>query len=244
MIARLGDKEIVRAYQGENVIYPTPIRDGLVLWYDFKGKKNTDAIKNIAEDLSGNGNNGELQNFGYTEGSGYNQGLEFDGIDDRVNTNLVFDISDKEAFTLSASVKNKDNDLGAINILGTAYYQFLLYQTGTNVSFTAWNQAGGNVVHVSVPLFTSEPKWHSVAVTYQNNMCVLYIDGKLRRSAVSTGIPFIKRQDFLYVGYGYRFDYGNAYYDGEIGSVHIYDKALTDEEIQYNYQIEKARWGL
>lgn len=244
MIAKLGDKDIVRAYQGENVIYPTPIRDGLVLWYDFKGKKNTDAIKNIAEDLSGNGNHGELQNFGYMEGSGYNQGLEFDGIDDRVNTNLVFDISDKEAFTLSASVKNKDNDLGPIDILGTENYQFLLFQTGTNVRFIAWDQVGNAVVSVSVPLFTSEPKWHSVAVTYQNNMCALYIDGKLRSSKNTTGIPFIKQQDFLYVGHGYRFNSGNAYYDGEIGSVHIYDKALTDEEIQYNYQIEKARWGL
>ena len=244
MTLTLGEKEIVRAYQGEDIVYPTPIRDGLVLWYDFKGKKNTDAIKNIAEDLSGNGNHGELENFGYTEGSGYNQGLEFDGIDDRVNTNLVFDISDKEAFTLSASVKNKDNDLGPINILGTMDYQFLLYQRGADVGFIGWTQSGSTVVENFVPLFTSEPKWHSVAVTYQNNMCALYIDGKLRGSADSEGRLFIKRQDFLYVGHGYRFDCGNAYYDGEIGSVHIYDKALTDEEIQYNYQIEKARWGL
>ena len=37
----------------------------------FSGRTNLDIQKGIAEDLSGNGNNGVLQNFAYTDESGY-----------------------------------------------------------------------------------------------------------------------------------------------------------------------------
>ena len=31
MTLTLGEKEIVRAYQGEDIVYPTPIRDDMIL---------------------------------------------------------------------------------------------------------------------------------------------------------------------------------------------------------------------
>lgn len=57
---------------------------GLKLWYDFSGRTNLDVKKGIAEDLSGNGNDGILKNFAYESGSGYdsNSYLEFDNVDD------------------------------------------------------------------------------------------------------------------------------------------------------------------
>ena len=82
---KLGDKNIPFIYQGNDLLYPNPIKDGLVLWYDFKGMKNSDVTKGVVKDLSGMNNNGTLQNFVYTNESGYNNGLKFDGVDDVVN---------------------------------------------------------------------------------------------------------------------------------------------------------------
>lgn len=82
---KFGNKDIPFVYKGDKLIYPNPIRDGLLLWYDFKGMRNTDTNKEVAKDLSGNGNDGQLQNFNFTEESGYKDNkLVFDGVDDKL----------------------------------------------------------------------------------------------------------------------------------------------------------------
>ena len=71
--------------RGTNLLYPNPTRDGLKIWYNFAGKRNTDNDRNIIEDLSGNNNDGNLQNFNFTEESGYKDNtLVFDGVDDKL----------------------------------------------------------------------------------------------------------------------------------------------------------------
>ena len=81
---KVGQKEILFARHNGKLIYPKyASTENLVLHYDFSGRTNLDVQKGIAEDLSGNGNNGVLQNFAYTDESGYlDNALIFDGIDD------------------------------------------------------------------------------------------------------------------------------------------------------------------
>ena len=82
---KFGSKDIPFVYKGDKLVYPNPIKDGLLLWYDFKGMRNTDTNKEVAKDLSGNGNDGTLTNFNFTEGSGYKDNtLIFDGVDDKL----------------------------------------------------------------------------------------------------------------------------------------------------------------
>ena len=52
---KFGSKDIPFVYKGDKLVYPNPIKDGLLLWYDFKGMRNTDTNKEVAKDLSGNG---------------------------------------------------------------------------------------------------------------------------------------------------------------------------------------------
>lgn len=59
------------------------IREGLIGYYTGRGRSNTDENKNILPDLSGNGNDLENKNFAYTPDSGYGDGyIQYDGIDD------------------------------------------------------------------------------------------------------------------------------------------------------------------
>src|SRR5699024_8179739 len=58
-----------------------------MLHYDFSHESNNSEYKDKAFDYSGNGNHGELQNFNFTEESGYDGSkLKFDGIDDYITT--------------------------------------------------------------------------------------------------------------------------------------------------------------
>lgn len=90
---KFGSKDIPFVYKGDKLIYPNPIKDGLLLWYDFKGMRNTDTNKEVVKDLSLNGNDGTLTNFNFTEGSGYKDNtLVFDGVDDKLTIpELVLD---------------------------------------------------------------------------------------------------------------------------------------------------------
>ena len=109
---KLGEKNIPFIYQGNELLYPNPIKDGLVLYYDFKGMKNSDVTKGIVKDLSGKGNNGTLQNFVYTSESGYDDGLKFDGVDDVVYlTNPLFNqTTENQSWTFSISFKLIENN--------------------------------------------------------------------------------------------------------------------------------------
>lgn len=82
---KIGQKNVHFARHNGKVVYPNyAAKENLVLWYDFSGRTNLDVNKGIAEDLSGNGNDGILENFAYESGSGYdsNSYLEFDNVDD------------------------------------------------------------------------------------------------------------------------------------------------------------------
>src|SRR5699024_6878480 len=69
--------EMIRAYLAKK---------SLRLHYDFSTKTNSDANRDVIEDLSGKGHHGELQNFAFTNNSGYaGGGLKFDGVDDYVS---------------------------------------------------------------------------------------------------------------------------------------------------------------
>lgn len=80
-----GGENLPLVFKGDKLIYPNYVSEGLALHYDFSGMTNTNTNKEIATDLSGNGNDGQLQNFNFTEQSGYGKNrLLFDGVDDKL----------------------------------------------------------------------------------------------------------------------------------------------------------------
>lgn len=86
-------KEVIYSIKDKKVVYPEIPTEGLVCYLDARGKTNTDKHRGTLLDLSGNGNHGTLQNFNFTEESGYvkglsgegTSGLKFDGVDDTMS---------------------------------------------------------------------------------------------------------------------------------------------------------------
>lgn len=70
--------------ENKELVYPEIVTDGLQLYYDAKGKRDTDYHRDTMLDMSGNKNHGELHNFAYEKHSGYKDGLVFDYIDDKL----------------------------------------------------------------------------------------------------------------------------------------------------------------
>jgi len=81
-------------------IQPVIPHDGLELYYDVKGKKNTDNYKGTLLDMSGNGRHGTLSNFAYEGVSGFTGttegGLLLDDVDDKIVRPAISGIEYKE----------------------------------------------------------------------------------------------------------------------------------------------------
>ena len=243
---KLGDKNIPFIYQGNELLYPNPIKEGLILWYDFKSITNNNVNKAVAEDLSGMNNNGTLQNFGYTNESGYNNGLNLDGVDDSV---LVGDnssiISLNSEVTVEMSIIFKESPdfwrwlIGNVtDSAGNDGGYALAFSPQSNQGLTFI--AGGTVITTGYQPSENE-KMHLVGKIDSSNNISLTMNGVVIKSVKS--IKSMSNST-LPVNIGKASYYPSPHLKSNILSTKIYNRALSDEEIQHNYKLEKERWGL
>ena len=232
---KLGDKNIPFIYQGNNLLYPNPVKDGLVLWYGFKGMKNSDVSKDIARDLSGKGNDGVLRNFNYTSESGYDDGLKFDGVDD-----VISDVLNTGTTPLDASNMAISMVLDSAKIQKSQYFikvtlsddKFILLYRSSIDKLGYFTTSKKNKYLNFIPetnekfLFTLNINNKQVDLRVNNEKFEIFEDTDLKN---------VKR-----------ISVGNIQspYNGTMNSIKIYNRALTEEEIQHNYKLEKERWGL
>lgn len=244
---KLGDKNIPFIYQGNELLYPNPVKDGLVLYYDFKAMKNSDINKSIVKDISNNNNNGAVNNVVYNDSSGYSlKGLKFDGVDDFIevkSSDLLNNIKDE--ITISITLEFSDNtgswrwllsnntDASATGGYGIAFNpsssSTLSFRWGSQVLYSRYLPKKGDVVclHFS----------GSVSQKILN----IYTNGSKMDTSTLTGTPKITKNNLL-IG-------KSAYNNSEtlnafIKSLKVYNRCLTDREIQNDYNLEKERWGL
>jgi len=237
----IGDMGVPFIYQGEELIYPEYVKDGLVLHYDFSGMTNEDETKGIARDLSGNGNHGTLQNFNFTPESGYDKNkLLFDGVDDKISKTVNTTLGSLEEITLDI--------VFSLSRLGT--YQRLIDMNWSYFSLVVWNDnrlnfnAGGLTTSNSYSVYKVPlDKVLHLTVSYNMNtgMVSFYINGVKDSQVQNSGVLKGNPSD---LGIG-SMGLGNSQAaSGAIYSAKIYNRPLTPEEIAHNYAIEKERFGI
>ena len=241
---RVGENKPAFIYEGNELVYPNPVKDGLVLWYDFSGRTNADGQRGIAEDLSGNGNHGTLQNFNYTAESGYDKNkLLFDGVDDRIETNSILWGQQSISASFVFKLNSLNNYLTSIMQMGSGTGRLWLRFTGTSLSLnTYWGQSGSdysiNKYYASPP--TDFVFYITIVVDRENNNQTLYLDGE---SVGSVDISLSEGIDWANI---VRLGLNSSYLpiDGYYRDVKFYNRPLTPEEIAHNYAIEKERFGI
>ena len=232
-------------YRGEELIYPNYVKDGLVLHYDFSGMTNADTSRGIAKDLSGNGNHGELQNFNFTEESGYEgKGLKFDGVDDRIISinPLFYQQPENQSWSVELVLKTHHLDEGTvvnklvsgINLgldlrkLGSDDTQvtFLNYVANSAVSYLySSNKINlGELVHVVFSYDSSKLENKIVINSSYIDSLIIQFD-TFPPTGMQKNLSFSNKKNVFY-------------------STKIYNRTLTPEEIAHNYAIEKERFNI
>jgi hypothetical protein len=235
-----GGTDILRT----NIATEQVIQDGLVLNLDAGVSSSYPGSGTSWTDLSGNGNNGTLENgVGYNSSNGGS--LTFDGGNDyaRIPNNGSLDTQ-----TPSVEVWIKTNATAQYGFWfekGSVNRQYSLFQDGGAI---LWRQrlADNTLTNLSITTsnFINTSNWYQVVGTFVSGSRRLYINGVQVNSDTLSG-TIATHSDGASIGaYGGYFGSKSYYYNGNLAVCRVYNKALSASEIQQNFNATRSRFGI
>lgn len=186
-------------------------------------------------------NNGELVNGPtYTSNNGGN--IILDGTNDYIITPSFYDLSITNQITATIWCKSNTSTWNDYGFLISKRDQFILHPIINSKEVVAYvNTTTGGWQSI---FFTPSPEittFNSYTLHYTSGVLKIYFNGVLITTNNSVGATLSSSASQLYIGK----DSGiERYFNGQISSVMIYNRALSDNEILQNYYAHKSRFNL
>jgi hypothetical protein len=208
-------------------------------------------------DLSGNGNNGSLEN-----GVGYNSGnlgsLVFDGVNNYVNSNYFPNLSSGDSYCHSVWFRttgvtvgdNGSNRLVEARDAGKAgnplIASMLNHNTNNTLVFFVRGANGARRDLIVSGISVNDGVWkHAHFQILSNGHTQIYLNGELlgqNTSSVDTNINLSDR--FLAIGARNLEGNISSNFNGNISQVQIYNRALTPQEVRQNFYATRGRYNV
>ena len=178
-----------------------------------------------------------------------NFSLNFDGTDDLVSAGNVLGFERTDAFSISAWVKRNSSKnqmivskrLSSGNLTGYS----LRITNSTNQLQVQLRSAGSNrlILNGSTALDTN---WNHVVLTYDGSSNIsglnVYVNGS-NDNGSTTGTLSLSILNSAEFNIGAE-NNNDDFFDGNIGPVHLYNRALSAADVLQNYQAQKGRFEL
>jgi hypothetical protein len=231
-----------------DAITPAPdLNAGLALYFSFDAVTNEAGLTKIT-DQSGNGNVGILTGGKLVDGK-FGKALECNAETEKdgviVNDSNSLDI---DAVTIAAWIKTDlQNDqwnrildkgwLTAYNLCIGGEYKGQRWTDKTTFECAGCSMTSkGTVV---------DGKWHLVVGSYDGQVQKLYIDGKLdSKCKMKNKVPMKHNDNVLTIGRLAVLEvppYDKPFFDGLIDEVRLYNRVLSDEEVQMLAQYQPGK---
>ena len=235
------------------IAYNTSIvRDGLVLHLDAANVKSYPGSGTTWGDLSGNGNDGTL-----TNGVGYssdNKGsLTFDGVNDHVNFTDKSEFTFTDAkFSLEVFFRYVNKSAPDNSIIGKRDYGFTqreynlyVYEPSSTptLRFIISTNLTANWTFVYGPTIEKNTWYHAVA-TSDAGVGKIYLNGVLSATNNSMNSSTTNGTSPLSIGNAFSSGSSVQHFNGSIPLARIYNRALTADEVQQNYNATRGRYGI
>jgi hypothetical protein len=219
------------------------VRDGLVLYLDAANKKSYSGTGTAWNDLSGRNSTGELVN-GPTFSSlncGHFQFVTDDFA--RFQNDTALDV---QTPTVEVWIKtNATNQSGFWFEKGTVNTQYSLFQEGTSIQ---WRQRLADTTLTNLTTTTANfidtSNWYQVVGTFVSGNRRLYINGNLVNSDTLSGTLATNNGGMSVGVYGGYAGSRGYYYNGNLASVKVYNRALSQNEIQQNFNAVRGRYNV
>jgi hypothetical protein len=227
---------------------PKIVTDGLVLCLDAADQNSYSGSGNTWTDLSGNGNNGTLTN-GTTFSNANNGVFSFDGVNDSIQGPNSSSLMVTTNFTLSVWVKrtvdqSREQVLLAKNGEAGPWVGWeLMFSTSNTIGLWTSGSAGSGWDYFSYSVTNLD--WNNITVTFSGTSggtgtALLYINGEYVASIQNKKTPGTPSLRVFEIGK----IRNTRYLSGKISQAQIYNKTLTEQQIQQNYNATKGRFGL
>jgi Concanavalin A-like lectin/glucanases superfamily len=256
----LSDEEIKRNYNVHVSRYdtvpqaafaPTYVKDNLVMCMDPE-LKYYDFSTQIIYDAAG------AENITLSNGTSFNQtdrSIQFNagtysylggssiGVQRLLNTTL-----DAWIYITSYSGRSRQYIIdmrGNGSDVTPNIYLLLDYQSGTDIVKFTINTGGGELIspNISCTLNT----WHHICATRDYATNRIYLDGIIIAQNSQNGAgqsDYTMNQPFRIGTYAGAVSSAEYYFNGKMAGARMYNRTLTYQEIQQNYQALKYRYGL
>ena len=228
--------------------YPVIVNDAsLKLYYDADSSNTLQpeipGTGDIWKDISGNSNHGIIDNANYVSTSP--QYFNFNGNNAVVGSSSSI-THGTDPITYECWVRTADGySPSDYESLMSTYSSnpginvgFWIQLNPTNTYVSAGND--GSIFHVSSTA-VNDGNWHHVVSTYDNPNVKIYVDG-VDVGGLSNAPDHNIPARTLSIGSMTIAGSLSRFFDGEIGEVRVYDKALSLIEITQNYNATKARY--
>jgi len=169
----------------------------------------------------------------------------FDGVDDYINCGDTSNLEGINGITIDTWVYPQIAGSGpALGIVsrdsGTRSWYLATYSSNKFRWFVSTNGSSNDSMNSSAAF--SLNTWYNVTVTWSNQGIYIYINGVFDSSEalVNTSPPLPNISEPLKIGDRQT----GQEWNGEIGPVHIYNRALSAEEVLSNYNGLRGRFGV
>ena len=217
------------------------VRNGLVLHLDAANQKSYSGIGTTWNDLSGLGNHGSL-----VSGPVYNSSnlgnIIFDGTDDYVNI-TTSQITAATTITVEGFIK-------WISLNGGMFLGMSTYDVWTSGGTLGYNNGESNVIGISAATVSAlglVGNYKHYAFTM--NSSGLLSTNKIHINGVQQSISAVVNNDGNIPGFNNSIrlaSWNNGGFNGNVayGNVRIYNRALSDTEIEKNFNALRGRYGV
>ena len=228
------------------------------LWGDGTWYFDNVSVREVLwNDLSGNFNNGTLVNapaFSAESGAGGTKSFDFDGTSDYIDLGETFQSIFRSSFSIGMWVKPADGQpAGSQVLIGSenssdqdTVYVLITTAGNTVIKYQSDNDEVAGISD-AVVFANGQNDWHHIVCTATSGgNLVTYVNGIVVDTTDASGATFADwtSSDELFVGAHDVNGTPNNFFEGKIAIAHVYNRALTNTEIQQNYRTHKGRFGL
>jgi hypothetical protein len=235
----LTDNEIIQTYNAYQNRFNLPgdiVTNGLVLNLDTAYYNSYPRSGTTWSDLSGSGNNGTLINGPTYVVTGASSSIQFDGVDDYVSISGLTLSTYSLNITFNSSLN--DNDIRLIGSMTNAGGITSLTVSVGNVlnTLSVWQESSQ---WVAISEITTNTNYILSIVSDQvTNTTKCYLNGIFVKT-ITNSISI----NSVGIGQPYRFVNGD-YFSGKVYTCQMYNRALSESEIQQNFNALRGRFGI